>query len=111
MPAGSGASPGGSGAPGASLPPADVTVTAKDIKFDPLSLSTTAGKGLTIAFTNDDPGVPHDIEIADASGVLFEGQTINGVAATVYAVPPLKAGTYKFMCKWHPTMVGELTVK
>ena len=109
-PAGSGA-PGGSSAPGGSLPPADVTVTAKDIKFDPTSLSATAGKGFTIAFTNDDPGVPHDIEVADSSGVLFEGQTINGVATTVYTVPPLKAGTYKFQCKWHPAMVGELTVK
>lgn len=110
-PAGSGA-PGGSSAPGPSLPPADVTVTAKDIKFDPTSLSATAAKGLTIAFNNDDPGVPHDIEVADSSGtILFEGATISGKASTVYTVPPLKAGTYKFLCKWHPTMVGELTVK
>lgn len=110
-PAGSGA-PGGSTAPGPSLPPADVTVTARDIKFDPTSLSGTVGKSLTIAFVNDDPGVPHDIEVADDSGtILFEGQTIDGKAATVYTVPPLKAGSYKFVCKWHPTMVGELTVK
>ncbi|MDP9483656.1 MAG: cupredoxin domain-containing protein [Chloroflexota bacterium] len=77
-----------------------------------MSLSATADKGLTIAFVNNDPGVPHDIEIADGSGsILFEGETITGVATTVYKVPPLKAGTYKFLCKWHPTMVGELTVK
>jgi plastocyanin len=110
-PAGSGA-PGGSSAPPPSLPPADLTVTAKDVKFDAASLSATAGKGLTIAFVNDDAGVPHDIEIADGSGsILFEGETISGVATTVYKGPPLKAGTYKFQCKWHPTMVGELTVK
>ena len=110
-PAGSGAA-GGSSAPGPSLPPADVTVTAKDIKFDVASLSATVDKGLTIAFVNDDQGVPHDIEIADGSGaILFEGATISGVATTVYNVPPLKAGSYKFQCKWHPTMVGELTVK
>ncbi|MGZ8501349.1 MAG: cupredoxin domain-containing protein [Candidatus Limnocylindrales bacterium] len=110
-PAGSGG-PGGSAAPGPSLPAADVTVTAKNIKFDTASLSATADKGLTIAFVNEDQGVPHDIEIADGSGaILFEGETINGVATTVYAVPPLKTGTYKFLCKWHPTMVGELTVE
>jgi plastocyanin len=110
-PAGSGA-PGGSSAPGPSLPPADVTVTAKDIKFEPTSLSGTADKGLTIAFVNEDPGVPHDIEVVDGSGaLLFEGKTISGKATTTYTVPPLKAGAYKFLCKWHPTMVGELTVK
>ncbi|MEO8228888.1 MAG: cupredoxin domain-containing protein [Chloroflexota bacterium] len=110
-PASSGA-PGGSSAPGLSQPPADVTVTAQDIKFDPASLTGTAGEGLTIAFVNEDPGVPHDIEVADGSGaILFEGQTISGKASTTYSVPALKAGTYKFLCKWHPTMVGELTVK
>jgi plastocyanin len=110
-PGGSGAA-GGSSAPGPSLPPADVTVTARDIKFDPTTLSGIAGKSLTIAFFNEDPGVPHDIEVADGSGaILFEGKTIDGKATTVSTVPPLNAGTYKFLCKWHPTMVGELTVK
>jgi plastocyanin len=113
-PAGSGApgASGGSSAPGPSLPPADVTVTAKDIKFDPTTLSGIAGKSLTIAFVNDDPGVPHDIEVEDGSGaILFEGKTIDGKAMTAYALPALNAGIYKFLCKWHPTMVGELTVK
>jgi plastocyanin len=110
-PAGSG-SAGGSSPAGASSPPADITVTAKDIQFDPASLSASADKGFTIAFVNEDAGVPHDIEIAEGSGaILFEGETIKGVTTTVYQVPPLKAGAYKFMCKWHPTMVGELTVK
>jgi plastocyanin len=102
---------GGSSAPG-SLPPADVTVTAQGIEFDPKEIAATAGKPLAIAFVNKDAGIPHDIEVADASGaLLFEGPTISGVNSTVYNVPPLKAGTYKFFCKWHPNMVGELTAK
>jgi plastocyanin len=109
--AGGSGAPGGSTAPG-SQPPADVTVTAQGIAFDVKTISATAGKPLTIAFVNKDPSIPHDIEVADASDkVLFEGATITGVNSTVYSVPPLNAGTYKFFCKWHPNMVGELTAK
>lgn len=107
-------SPGASGAAvasaPASLPPADVTVTAQDIKFDTTTITSTADKPLAIAFVNKDAGIPHDIEIADAGGaIVFEGATIKGVSDTVYSVPPLKAGTYKYFCKWHPTMVGALS--
>lgn len=107
-------SPGASGAAGASAPasqtPADVTVTAKDIKYDTATIASEAGQPLTIAFINKDAGIPHDIEIADGAGkIQFEGATITGVSDTVYSVPPLTAGTYKFFCKWHPAMVGALT--
>ena len=113
---GGSAAPGGSPAPGGSAaanpPAADVTVTANGIAYDTATLTSTAGQPFTIAFVNKDAGIPHDIEVADAGGaILFEGATITGVSSTVYSVPPLKAGTYKFQCKWHPNMVGELTAK
>jgi plastocyanin len=112
-PAGSGA-PGGSpgGSPAASLPAADVTETAQDVKFETTALTATADKALTIAFVNKDAGVPHNMQFRDPTGAtLFEGDTVTGPGSAVYTLPPLKAGTYKFVCKWHPTMVGELTVK
>jgi plastocyanin len=87
-------------------------VTAEGIAFDPKAIAGTAKKPLTIAFVNKDASIPHDIEVTDGSGkLLFEGATITGVNSTVYSVPPLDSGTYKFSCKWHPNMVGELTVK
>jgi len=111
--------PGGSGGPGASATPggpgastADVTETAQDVKFDTTALAATAGKPLTIAFVNKDAGIPHNIQLHDASGAtIFDGESVSGPGSTVYTLPALKAGTYKFVCKWHPTMVGELTVK
>jgi plastocyanin len=107
---GGSAAPGGS--PAASLPAADVTVTAEGVAYDTATLSSKADQPFSIAFVNKDAGIPHNMEVADASGaILWEGETITGVANTVYTVPPLKAGTYKFQCKWHPNMVGELTAK
>jgi plastocyanin len=113
---GASAAPGGSGAPGpsagANVPATDLTVTAQGIQYDTASLAATAEQPFTIGFTNDDAGIPHNIQIADASGAfVFEGDTITGVDRTVYDVPALKAGVYKFSCKWHPNMVGELTVR
>lgn len=108
---GGSAAPGG-GSPAASLPAADLTVTAQGIAYDTASLTAPAGKPFTIAFQNNDAGIPHNIQVHDASdAIVFDGETITGVAGTVYSVPALTAGTYKFVCKWHPTMVGELTVK
>jgi plastocyanin len=110
------AAPGASGAPAgsaaASLPATDLTVTAQGIAYDTATLTATADKPFTIGFHNQDAGIPHNIQIADASGAfVFEGDTITGVAQIVYNVPALKAGAYRFSCKWHPNMVGDLTVK
>jgi plastocyanin len=110
--------PGGSGAvasakPDRATPPAaDLAVSAKDIQYDTSTLTATADKPFTIGFANNDPSIPHNIDIVDGAGtVLFEGETINGVATVVYSVPALKAATYTFKCKWHPNMVGQLTVQ
>ena len=112
------AGPGGSGGPGASGGPggstADATVVAKDVAFDTHALSVTGGKSFTVAFDNQDAGVPHNIEIKDASGAVVQDQaTITGVAQTTYTFNALKPGTYTFICKVHPipSMTGTLTVK
>ena len=71
-----------------------------------------ADQPFQIKFDNEDASTPHNIQIADGSGKLvFEGDTVNGVNTITYNVPALAAGSYKFACKWHPTMVGDLTVK
>jgi plastocyanin len=97
-----------SGAPAGTL----LGVVAQGVQFQTTKLEATAGQPFQIAFDNQDAGIPHNIQISDESGAMvFEGETINGVAQKTYDVPALAAGVYKFACKWHPNMVGELTVK
>ena len=85
---------------------------AQNIAFDTTDISAAAGKPFTIAFVNEDTGVPHNIAIKDASGAeVFKGEIITGVATKVYQVPALQAGTYPFACSVHPNMTGTLTVK
>ena len=86
-------------------------IVAEDIKFDTDTGAATADKPFTIAFVNKDGGVPHDIEIETRRGRRVRGPPIDRCRGRVYSVPPLKAGTYTFVCKLHPNMIGTLTVK
>ena len=70
-----------------------MTVQAKDIAFVQATWTGPADKPFTIAFDNEDAGVPHNIEIKDASGAeVFKGEIFNGVETRVYDVPALPAG-------------------
>ncbi len=87
-------------------------ISALNIAFDTDELSAPADTAFQIDFQNDDLGIPHNVVIQDGSGnAVFTGETFNGVDKRVYSVPPLAAGTYKFVCTVHPPMVGELTVQ
>jgi plastocyanin len=105
-------SPAGSGAPGQGGQAADVTVEAKGIAFTQTSWTGPAGKPFTIAFSNQDPGTPHDIELKNPSGaVVFKGDIFSGVDTRLYQVPALPAGGYTFSCVVHPNMTGTATLQ
>lgn len=101
--------PAPSGDPGGEL----VEATAQNVAFSTKDLSAKADTPFTIHFVNlDPPGVPHNIEIKDAAGAsLFRGDTIDGGQEIHYAVEPLAAGAYPFICTVHPNMTGTLTVQ
>jgi plastocyanin len=104
--------PAGSGGPPASAPAADVSLQAQGIKFLEATFTAPAGKEFTIAFDNQDPGTPHNVELQDGSGkVVFRGDVFNGVETRVYQVPAQPAGEYKFSCTVHPTMTGTATLQ
>ncbi|MEO8229636.1 MAG: cupredoxin domain-containing protein [Chloroflexota bacterium] len=102
----------GSAAPSAATGGTPLTEVASGVQFQSTTLEAPAGQPFQIEFDNQDAGIPHDVEIQDGSGaLLFVGDTINGPAKVTYNVAALAAGTYKFLCKWHPNMTGQLTVK
>ena len=86
--------------------------------FDLKTLTAPADTPFTIAFNNQDPGVPHDVVVASAdpakdpaAETFLEGEVITGPSAFDYEVPPLPAADYHYFCKIHPTtMFGVLTV-
>jgi FtsP/CotA-like multicopper oxidase with cupredoxin domain len=92
-----------------------LTLSATSSAFDTGCLAAPAGKAFTIAFTNNDAGVPHNVAIYSdeaATKTLFQGDLLTGPGTTTYQVPALPAGTYVFRCDVHPTtMKGTFIVK
>ena len=86
------------------------TVVAKDIAYQPTSLTIPAATATAITFDNQD-AAPHNIAIKDASGAqVFKGEIVTQTKVT-YRVDALPAGTYGFWCEVHPNMTGTLTVQ
>ena len=86
------------------------TVVAKDIAYQPTSLSIPANTATTITFDNQD-AAPHNIAIKDASGAqVFKGDIVTQQKID-YNVNALPAGAYQFWCEVHPNMTGTLTVQ
>jgi plastocyanin len=112
-----GASPSGSapasGSPGASpsgSPGAAVEIAAQNIAFTTPEVTAPADQPFQILFRNQDPSIPHNVEIKDAAGAsVFQGEVFNGVDERTYDVPALAAGQYPFICTVHPNMTGTLT--
>jgi plastocyanin len=94
----SGGSPASTPAAGA---PKAVTVSMKDIAFDPASVEVPVGG--TVTWTNNDT-VAHTVRIDGTdSGNIEPGATYSKTFGT--------AGTFPFSCGIHPSMTGVLTVK
>jgi mono/diheme cytochrome c family protein/plastocyanin len=106
-----------SGAPSAPAASTDpnakvVTISAQNIAFTTPTVTAPAGAAFTLSFDNQDAGIPHDVQIKDASGTqVFKTDVFPGVAKRDYPVPALKAGTYAFACTVHPNMTGTLTAQ
>jgi plastocyanin len=103
------ATPGPSGTPATTS--STLHIAAQNIQFDTTQLDAPADQAFVLEFANNDAGVPHNVEIKDATGASsFKGQIITGPAKASYQIPALAAGTYTFLCDVHPTMTGTLTV-
>ena len=105
--------PAPSGEPGQPAGPT-LAISAQNVAFDTAALSAPADTPFTIDFDNKDPSIQHNVAIHEGSPTgpeVFKGEVFPGPAKKAYAIPPLKAGTYGFICTVHPTMTGTLTVE
>ena len=107
-----GACGGGGGASGGdeARGPADLTVTAKEFRFDPAELTVEAGKPVVVALHNIG-SIPHDLSVKDAGFKLTVANDRTGQKTLTVKSP----GRYEFYCSLpgHKSagMHGTLTVR
>jgi plastocyanin len=89
----------GSGSPG----PGN-TVTIKDFKFTPASLTVKVGTKVT--FINEDTTT--HTATSQGGSTISSGNLAHGQS---YTVTFTKAGTYQYICSIHPYMKGTVTVQ
>ena len=91
-----------------------LSITASDNKYDKDCMAVPADQASTIAFDNEDRGIPHNVSIYEdesAGKALFKGEIIDGPKKITYNVPALPQGRYFFRCDPHPEfMYGTFIV-
>lgn len=80
------------------------TVTVKDFKFTPSTLTVKVGTKVT--FVNDDTTT--HTATSQSGGTISSGNLANGQS---YTVTFSKAGTYQYVCSIHPFMRGTVIVQ
>ncbi|HEV7178542.1 MAG TPA: cupredoxin family copper-binding protein [Candidatus Baltobacteraceae bacterium] len=79
-----------------------LTVHIKDMAFKPDSATVPAGS--TVTFVNDDQ-VAHTVTASDQS---FDSKDI--APGKSWQMTFTKAGTYPYVCIYHPGLAGKITV-
>jgi plastocyanin len=95
----------GCGSGGSASPPAagaaDVTVTLRDVAFNPARLSVRAGQ--TVLWRWADGGVPHNV---DFGAVTSGDPTTSGTYRRTFPAP----GAFPYRCDVHDGMKGTVVV-
>jgi plastocyanin len=89
-----------------------VRITARNIDFEPKTVTVPANVPLTLEFDNQDAGIPHGLQVSDANGnAIFKSEIVNGPKQLAISLPALGPATYTFMCPVHPNMTGTITAE
>ncbi len=92
-----------------------LAITAKNLSFNPRSLTAPANSKVTVVLDNQDASVQHNFAVYKtkaATDKIFVGDLSTGPVKQTYTFTAPAAGTYYFRCDVHPDqMNGSFIVK
>lgn len=96
--------------------PVNVTVVAKELKFDKRTINASPGASVTVTLDNQDAGVSHNIAFYTnnrATEVIAQGRLFAGPGTDIASfTAPARPANYFFRCDAHPdTMTGTFSVR
>lgn len=89
----------------AAAAPTPVPVTIRDFAFKPATVYVSVGA--TVQWTNKDE-IGHTATSADSSALKFDSGNLD--QGQSYSFTFKKAGTYEYVCTYHPNMTGKVVV-
>jgi heme/copper-type cytochrome/quinol oxidase subunit 2 len=100
-------------------PVKEISLIAKNIKFDQATLTVPAGSSVKLTVDNQDVAIPHNIAIYTSQEAATGGEAPiaatkieNGPAQQTIVFNAPEAGSYYFRCDVHPTaMTGTFIVQ
>jgi len=88
--------------------PVTLAVAAMNLSFDRRSITVAANSQVTVNFTNNDAGVPHDFGVSLPGVAHTEG--CPGPCTRTISFNSGPPGSFTFQCSIHADMVGDFTV-
>jgi plastocyanin len=95
-------------APASGLPV--IAVKADNFLFNPTTVTVKAGQAVRFSITNSDDEKHNLVGIGEGLNLLSPDVS-SGQTVTYDWTAPSKAGTYKFVCAYHPQMTATLIVQ
>lgn len=96
--------------PGATV----LQLVARNLQFQPRSLTATANQPVQLQFDNQDSGVPHNVAFFTNSSkttAIYKTPLETGPKVETFTFTAPGPGTYFFVCEVHPDMTGSFVVR
>ena len=88
----------------------ELRIVARNVAFEPTSLSATAGLPIRLTLDNQDSGIPHSVVVSSGGVTVTKTSIVSGPGTAAVDIDPPPAGVLALVCEVHPNMTASITV-
>lgn len=88
----------------------ELRIVARNVAFEPMSLSATAGLPIRLTLDNQDASIPHNVVVSSGGVMVTKTSIVSGPGTATVDIDPPPAGVLALVCEIHPNMTASITV-